>query len=475
MNKKLLTLFLAICMICTLIPFSAFAADSVETVSYEVTYNQSAARKMLKLINDFRTGDDAWYWNQNNRSKVYPDLKALTYDYTLEKVAMQRAAEIALLLDDAHTRPNGSNYTTLISKAYTASAENSAGGYNGYKEAFNGWLQTDVKTKYEGQAQRRNMLSADFNAVGIACVYYNDNYYWVQVFGKTETINTKSVAANDSSTIVNADVNYELIDSIKISTTETPIIIGVNKSVAFPKLTTTMILADSWPGSDCEVTPTYTWATSDRSIVKIANGKLVGVKEGTATVTATALGTSYSIPVQVTDSPVFKDVKSSDYYYNAVLWAVDEEITKGTDNTHFSPDKTCTRAEIVTFLWREAGCPAPKTTKCAFKDVDKNAYYYNAVLWAIENKITEGTDKTLFSPDKTCTRAEAVTFLWRAEKQPAVKGVKNPFKDVKSNDYYYNAVLWAVNQEITNGTDKTHFSPDQTCTRGQIVTFLWRK
>ena len=464
-------------MICTLIPFSAFAAGNVETVSYEVTYNQSAARRMLKKVNEFRAADDSWYYSKNNISKVYKDLEPLTYDYTLEKIAMQRAAEIVLNLASDHTRPNGKSYKTLIDGNYTAYAENCGAGYDDYNDAFAAWKQDSGKT-YTQQEKRRNMLSEDYNAIGIACVNYNGYYYWVQIFGKTENVNDTEAEANDSTTTVNVEINTDLLNSINIKTdAETPVTIGLGKVTELPKLTASINMDETWPdGCEITVTANYAWASSKRSVVKISNGMLTGVKEGNATITATALGTSYSIPVQVTnDVSVFNDVKKGSYYYNAVLWAVDEEITNGIDKTHFAPDQTCTRAQIVTFLWREAGCPAPKTTKCTFKDVDKNAYYYNAVLWAVKNKITDGTDKTHFSPDKTCTRAEAVTFLWRAEKQPTVKGVKNPFKDVKSNDYYYNAVLWAVNQEITNGTDKTHFSPDQTCTRGQIVTFLYRK
>ena len=171
----------------------------------------------------------------------------------------------------------------------------------------------------------------------------------------------------------------------------------------------------------------------------------------------------------------FADVKKGSFYYNAVLWALLQEpqITKGTDATHFSPNATCTRGQVVTFLWRAMGCPKPTGANNPFTDVKKGAFYYNAVLWALENKITNGMDATHFAPDKGCTRAQVVTFLWRAEKQPKPGNESNPFKDVKGG-YYYNPVLWAVNQQITNGTDETHFSPDATCTRGQIVTFLYR-
>ena len=170
---------------------------------------------------------------------------------------------------------------------------------------------------------------------------------------------------------------------------------------------------------------------------------------------------------------VFVDVPEGSYYEEAVAWAVENGITQGTDDTHFSPDGICTRAQAVTFLWRTAGSPASKTSAMPFTDVPAGSYYYDAVLWAVENGITKGTSETMFSPDATCSRAQIVAFLWRSEKSPAA-GTANPFADVKSTAYYAGAVLWAVREDITKGTTSTTFSPDADCTRAQIVTFLWR-
>ena len=170
---------------------------------------------------------------------------------------------------------------------------------------------------------------------------------------------------------------------------------------------------------------------------------------------------------------VFVDVATGSYYEDAVDWAVENGITKGTDDTHFSPDGICTRAQAVTFLWRTAGSPASKTSTMPFTDVPVGSYYYDAVLWAVENGITKGTSDTTFSPNMTCSRAQIVAFLWRSEKSPAA-GIANPFADVKSDAYYADAVLWAVKENITKGTTSTTFSPNADCTRAQIVTFLWR-
>ena len=170
---------------------------------------------------------------------------------------------------------------------------------------------------------------------------------------------------------------------------------------------------------------------------------------------------------------VFVDVATGSYYEDAVDWAVENGITTGVSANRFDPNGVCTRAQAVTFLWRAAGSPKPETRTMPFADVPAGSYYYDAVLWAVENGITKGTSDTRFSPDDTCTRAQIVAFLWRSEKSPAA-GTANPFADVKSTAYYAGAVLWAVREDITKGTTSTTFSPDADCTRAQIVTFLWR-
>lgn len=171
---------------------------------------------------------------------------------------------------------------------------------------------------------------------------------------------------------------------------------------------------------------------------------------------------------------VFKDVPGDAYYYNAVEWAVKNGVTAGTGAGTFSPNASCTRGQIVTFLWHAAGSPTPSGTKNPFKDVKSSDYFYKAVLWAVENGITSGTSDTTFSPSSACTRAQAMTFLYRAKGSPSPSSTANEFKDVHSSDYYYNAVAWAVDNGITSGTSSTTFSPKQTCTRAQIVSFLYR-
>jgi len=170
----------------------------------------------------------------------------------------------------------------------------------------------------------------------------------------------------------------------------------------------------------------------------------------------------------------FVDVPADAYYHDAVLWAVLNGITSGTTDTTFSPNATCTRAQAVTFLWRAAGSPNMEGDM-VFADVTESAYYYDAVLWAVAEGITSGTTATTFSPNATCTRAQIGTFLWRSAGSPEVEGADMVFADVAHPAYYYDAVCWAVDEGITAGTTATTFTPDAGCTRAQIVTFLWRK
>lgn len=170
---------------------------------------------------------------------------------------------------------------------------------------------------------------------------------------------------------------------------------------------------------------------------------------------------------------VFTDVKEGAYYVDAVNWGVDKKVTSGKTETTFAPNDSCTRAQAVTFLWRAAGSPEPTASEMTFTDVKADSYYDKAVLWAVENKITSGMSDTLFAPDATCSRSQIVTFLYRMQNSPESKA-ENPFTDVKADAYYANAVLWAVENGVTTGASATTFDPAGDCTRGQIVTFLYR-
>ena len=170
----------------------------------------------------------------------------------------------------------------------------------------------------------------------------------------------------------------------------------------------------------------------------------------------------------------FTDVKEGDFFYAPVLWAVENGITNGATATTFNPGGTCLRAQVVTFLHRAAGNPDPTSTNNPFSDVKSTDFFYKPVLWAVEKGITNGVSATEFGSYDNCNRAAVVTFLWRAAGCPEPKSTNNPFEDVKSTDFFYKAVLWAVENGITNGVDTTHFGPTQACNRAQVVTFLYR-
>ena len=195
----------------------------------------------------------------------------------------------------------------------------------------------------------------------------------------------------------------------------------------------------------------------------------VTYKNGVATLVLNHFSTYV---VEAVDALSFTDVSVKEYYFDAIAWAVKNAITEGVNDTIFAPGANCTRAQMVTFLWRANGSPAPKTTEMPFTDVSKDAYYYDAVIWASENGITTGTGETTFSPNQVISRAEAVTFLWRAAGKPIAEG--SLFADVESTKYYAEAVRWAVTSGITNGMSDSTFAPNDICTRAHIVTFLYR-
>ena len=235
----------------------------------------------------------------------------------------------------------------------------------------------------------------------------------------------------------------------------------------------TLKTVDGTPISDPEWEITTHWSAKEgMSPISIdSNGTVKANCVGEATLTAFYKDFSQSTGFMV----LFSDVTNSDdYYYDPVYWAARNGVTTGTSPSTFAPGKSCTRGQIVTFLWRAYGSPEPGIADNPFTDVKSDAYYYDAVLWAVENDITTGTSPTTFAPNNACTRGHIVTFLWRAAGSPEPTLTTNPFKDVKPGAFYYKAVLWAVENGITTGTSATTFEPNKSCTRGQCVTFLMR-
>ena len=275
--------------------FSSKAADSkMQTVRYYVPYGQTDARTMLDMINDFRTGKEAWYWNSDNKTKtVCKNLGELTYDYELEKVAMQRAAEIAISF--SHTRPNGELCFSLFPDNYYACGENIASGHRTASEVMEAWKETDLP--YSGQGHRRNMLSSDFNAVGFAKVYINGYYYWVQEFGYTEDTTEKTDAVNYSKR-VDVDIDFTDADyTVTVSPETMKLRCGVIK--AWPQVNISFRLPSAWPS-------VYTDATVLTELAEIEGKRIIFTREdgicamgeGDSKLVANVLGKTYEINVK---------------------------------------------------------------------------------------------------------------------------------------------------------------------------------
>ncbi|MBO4830840.1 MAG: S-layer homology domain-containing protein, partial [Oscillospiraceae bacterium] len=290
-----------------------------------------------------------------------------------------------------------------------------------------------------------------------------DTYYMYAVIAETDNYNGYTTATQEFV------VSYEPGDDYDAPTPTINIIPSEHGNVVAEPVTPN-------PGQTVILTPKPDEGyAADLVTVTDKNGNKVKVtkhEDGTFSFTEPVGGATVRTDFLKEMGNPFVDVHEEDYFYDPVIWAVEKGITEGTDKTHFSPEDPCTRGHVVTFLWRAAGCPEPTMKQCPFVDVDENAYYYKAVLWAYENGITNGVDGSHFAPDETSTRGESLTFLYRT------MGVKtkgsNPFKDVKSEDYYYDAVVWGYAESVTNGTAKDSFSPGADCQREHLITFLYR-
>ena len=220
------------------------------------------------------------------------------------------------------------------------------------------------------------------------------------------------------------------------------------------------------------------WISSDTEVATVENGVVTAVKAGEAIITVTtedgAKKATCTVTVKEEAKNPFTDVPDDSYYLNPVQWAVDNKITAGTTPTTFDPNGNCMRAVVVTFLWRAAGEPKATNAVNPFTDVHEGDYFYDAVLWAVENKITAGLTPTTFGPTALCNRAQVVTFLYRAMGNPEVKNTEHPFTDIVETEFYYQPMLWAVENGITAGLTATTFGPTATCNRAQVVTFLYR-
>ena len=240
-------------------------------------------------------------------------------------------------------------------------------------------------------------------------------------------------------------------------------------SLELPVFGTTVLQADTGG-----VPAVLEWSSDNETVATVdQSGCVTAHKYGTATITVSIPGTELSASCQV--QTLFYDViDPSAYYYKHVYWAAEAGITKGYNLEYFGPQLECTRDQMMTFLWRLAGSPKPKTTKSPFSDVKKGDYCFNAIMWAVDNKITNGYPDGTFGVGVPCTREQAMTFMWRMAGKPEPKTTKNPFSDVKKSDYFYKAVLWASENKIANGYADGTYGVGISCLREYMVTFLSR-
>lgn len=395
------------------------------------------------------------FWTNVERSRH--GVSALKTTDALENASGTRAKELVTKYD--HTRPNGKRWTTVFAAndiSYGCAAENIAVGYANPCAVVTAWMNSS--------GHRTNILNEKYAYMGSGYCYSSSGYkyHWEQLFAGEVTYK------NARSSFYVAPTGLSLDKSeLSLSVNGTATVTGTPN----PVYATEEIVCQSSDPSVVTVTGTQ---------VNVISVK--GLRDGTATLTVKCGNYSKSLKVTVgsgvssgnggtSSSSPYVDVSSTASYYDAVIWATETGITKGTDATHFSPNSTCTRGQAMTFLWRASGCPEPKTKKCPFVDVAKGSYCYKAVLWAVENGITNGTDATHFSPNKTIPKEQAVIFLYRYSGSPTTYGTE-PYLDAKYGAYYYNAVLWAYKNGISDPS--TYFGIGDGCTRAQIVEYLYR-
>lgn len=437
-------------------------------VELDGKFHYDYANQVLKLVNQERAANG---------------MSALTLDATLTDEAMQRAAEIAVYF--SHDRPLGSSVLNSINHAY---GENIAAGQGSPESVMQSWMNS---AGHRENILRDWMSYTRTDGIGIGCFYLNGAYYWVQLFGVNSGSNAQKTGVIDTKATVMIYTDAMLEDTSYTPDEKDDFLAGKDHFTPYyqfnlsqdslymttgssAKLETTLIGADSssYTGQTALrlYAPSIVWSSTNTGVAAANGGNVRAVGTGNTAVTA-ALGTLQAT-CQVWSCP-FVDVPSNQYYYRPVLWAVENGITAGKDQTHFAPNDACTRGQIVAFLWRASGRPEPQGSECPFTDVSAEDYYYTAVLWAVENGITAGATQTTFAPDADCTRAQIVSFLWRAAGRPDTDG-GNPFVDVADNAYYGTAVRWAAANGIVYGITQTQFAPNSSCTRGQVVSFLYR-
>ncbi len=391
------------------------------------------------------------FWTNVERSRN--GLSELKTTPGLQSAADVRVGEIASSF--SHTRPNGTKWSSALKSlgvSYSRAAENISAGASAPYETVYRWMNSS--------GHRVNILNSSYDYMGAGYGYVSGSqytHYWTQEFAGGESYSNASGCFYVAPTGVTTDKS-----SVSLSIGGTAQLSGIPSPVY--------------------ATEEISCTSSNPAVVRVESVEvnvftLKGVSNGAAELTVRCGSYTKTVPIKVgtginSEMP-FVDVSSEAVYYKAVLWAYKNGITGGTDATHFSPDQACTRGQVVTFLWRAAGCPQPESKSSPFTDVKSGSFCYDAVLWAYENGVTDGVDATHFEPDRTVTRDQFVTLLWKYHGCPQVS-CANPFADLARGSYCYDAVLWAYKTGVTTGIDETHFGGGRPCLRYQVVLFLYR-
>ena len=449
MKKKLLALLLAAVLAAGLLPGTAFAADPGDALPDGLSVLSGSE------FNVSVTGTQVYAYayevaEQVNRLRAGLGLRQLVIDPVLMETAMLRAAECAVYY--SHTRPNGTNCFTAFPSRYGISAENIAAGYTTPTDVMTDWINSP--THYD------NMTYTGATAIGVGCFYINGTYYWAQSFtgGAYDTGSDRLSDRTATATFPMSGGNFSPMGGTDA------VSLRVGESCQLPVYSRNPGFFNS-PTALSGVSGAVLSAGTD--LVELDGDTLTvtGLSTGSGTVVLSLPGgAELSFTVRVTER--FTDVTADDYFFDAVAWAVEKQVTNGTgDGTTFSPGVTCTHGEIITFLWRAAGKP-PAGAQDA---VTVASWAQDAVNWAYEQDII-GAD---FQTSAPCTRADTVIYMWKAAGSPSAP--PSSFSDVTADMPCAKAVDWALDKGVTTGSgDGTTFSPDVTCDRSQIVTFLYR-
>lgn len=383
-------------------------ATSTNRLQISVKYGQTEARSMLKMINEFRTGNDAWYWSSDNTTKISCQSNVLTYDYNLEKIAMQRAAEIALSF--AHTRPNGESCFTVTDGECRSWGENIAAGYTTAESVFKGWQETNEE--YSGQGHRRNMLNSSYNAVGIGHVYYNGGHYWVQEFGFVSA-NNISTAANNKNTIVSVDVLSSNIKSYTVKSSVSSLKVGCNQQVNLPTINASVSIIGAWPSSTCPIKASCTWKVENSKYAKISGNKVVGLKIGKTNLVTTVYGKKVTVPVTITPAtPKNLKAKSQKTTSIKLEWSKASNATSYKIYQYNSKTKkykkiATTKGTTYTVKKLKAGTTYKfKIVACATVSKKEYTSSYSKVL-------TTATKPTTPKISKLTTKSKKATVQWK--------------------------------------------------------------